>query len=170
MRGVYTVDQIRAAEDALMARLPEGALMQRAGVRAGPGSACSCSDGPTARGSCCWSAPATTAATRSGPAHSSPGAGCRSRRCCSIATRAHADGLDALERAGMDGPSTRIRALIAGADLVLDGIVGIGGKGGLRQNAVPLARAAARAMHDGRGRRPVRRGRRHRRVRIRRLR
>ena len=30
MRGVYPVDQVRAAEDELMARLPEGALMQRA--------------------------------------------------------------------------------------------------------------------------------------------
>ena len=30
MRGVYSVDQIRTAEDALLARLPEGVLMQRA--------------------------------------------------------------------------------------------------------------------------------------------
>src|SRR4051794_41546217 len=30
MRGVYTVDQVRAAESALMARLPDGALMSRA--------------------------------------------------------------------------------------------------------------------------------------------
>ena len=30
MRGVYSVEQIRAAEDARMARLPEGALMARA--------------------------------------------------------------------------------------------------------------------------------------------
>ncbi|MDT4950284.1 MAG: ADP-dependent NAD(P)H-hydrate dehydratase / NAD(P)H-hydrate epimerase, partial [Pseudonocardiales bacterium] len=30
MRGVYSVEQIRAAEDALMARLPDGALMARA--------------------------------------------------------------------------------------------------------------------------------------------
>ncbi|HVU90670.1 MAG TPA: NAD(P)H-hydrate epimerase, partial [Jatrophihabitans sp.] len=30
MRGVYPVAQIRAAEDALMAQLPKGALMARA--------------------------------------------------------------------------------------------------------------------------------------------
>src|SRR5690242_4472576 len=30
MRGVYSVAEIRAAEDELMARLPPGALMQRA--------------------------------------------------------------------------------------------------------------------------------------------
>jgi len=30
MRGVYAVEQIRAAEDALMAQLPDGALMARA--------------------------------------------------------------------------------------------------------------------------------------------
>ncbi len=35
--------------------------------------------------------------------------------------------------------------LIARADLVVDGIVGIGGKGGLREEAVPLADAAARS-------------------------
>ena len=30
MRSAHTVEQVRAAERALMARLPEGALMQRA--------------------------------------------------------------------------------------------------------------------------------------------
>jgi hydroxyethylthiazole kinase-like uncharacterized protein yjeF len=60
--------------------------------------------------------------------------------------RAHAEGLAAFRAAGgrvtgaEDGP-----AAIARADLVLDGITGIGGKGGLRPEAEPLAEAAHEA-------------------------
>ncbi len=36
MRGVWTVEQVRAAESALMATLPEGALMQRAAHAVAP--------------------------------------------------------------------------------------------------------------------------------------
>ncbi|BFO14547.1 hypothetical protein SHKM778_09350 [Streptomyces sp. KM77-8] len=43
--------------------------------------------------------------------------------------------------AGTDGAE----GLIERADLVVDGIVGIGGRGGLRPDAVPLADAARRA-------------------------
>ncbi|GAA4013795.1 bifunctional ADP-dependent NAD(P)H-hydrate dehydratase/NAD(P)H-hydrate epimerase [Streptomyces marokkonensis] len=60
--------------------------------------------------------------------------------------RAHGGGLAALRRAGGrvagDGSAEQ---LISRADLVVDGIVGIGGRGGLRQEAVPLADAAARS-------------------------
>ena len=35
MRSAHTVEQVRAAEEALMARLPEGALMQRAAAGLG---------------------------------------------------------------------------------------------------------------------------------------
>ncbi|WP_369139602.1 NAD(P)H-hydrate dehydratase [Modestobacter versicolor] len=55
--------------------------------------------------------------------------------------RAHTDGLTALRRAG-----GRVAAPgepgLERADLVLDGIVGIGGSGGLRDDAVQLVRAA----------------------------
>src|SRR5690349_4327526 len=40
MRNAYSVDSVRAAEAALMARLPEGALMQRAAA----GLAAACAD------------------------------------------------------------------------------------------------------------------------------
>ncbi|MEY7981197.1 NAD(P)H-hydrate dehydratase, partial [Streptomyces pilosus] len=57
-----------------------------------------------------------------------------------------AGGLAALRRAGGRVAGTAgARELIEGADLVLDGIVGIGGTGGLRPDAVPLAAAAARS-------------------------
>jgi hydroxyethylthiazole kinase-like uncharacterized protein yjeF len=55
--------------------------------------------------------------------------------------RVHEGGLAALLAAGgrvADDPFE----VLASADLVLDGITGIGGRGGLRQDAVPVARAA----------------------------
>ncbi|PZH02444.1 NAD(P)H-hydrate dehydratase, partial [Streptomyces sp. NTH33] len=60
---------------------------------------------------------------------------------------AHPGGLAALRRAGgsvarADGAA---EAAIDRADLVVDGIVGIGGKGGLRPDAAPLAERAARS-------------------------
>jgi hydroxyethylthiazole kinase-like uncharacterized protein yjeF len=55
--------------------------------------------------------------------------------------RAHAGGLTALRRAGGRAVPAEPGEL-AGADLVLDGIVGIGGSGGLRPAAAALAAAA----------------------------
>ncbi|MCZ9343862.1 bifunctional ADP-dependent NAD(P)H-hydrate dehydratase/NAD(P)H-hydrate epimerase, partial [Streptomyces sp. TRM76130] len=60
--------------------------------------------------------------------------------------RAHAGGLAALRRAGGSTAGAGLGAdLVERADLVVDGIVGIGGKGGLRAEAVPLAEAARRS-------------------------
>lgn len=60
--------------------------------------------------------------------------------------RAHAGGLAALRRAGgAVAASDAVDALIERADLVVDGIVGIGGKGGLRPDAEKLARLAERS-------------------------
>lgn len=63
--------------------------------------------------------------------------------------RAHAGGLRALRDAGgravpTDDSSTE--TVLAQADLVLDGIVGIGGKGGLRPDAERLTRAVRGTM------------------------
>ena len=78
-------------------------------------------------GSCCWSAPATTAATRCTPARRSPaaarGVDARAARRGQGARR----GLAALRAAG-----GRVVADVAGAhlpDVAVDGIVGIGGSG-----------------------------------------
>ena len=62
--------------------------------------------------------------------------------------RTHAGGLAALRRAGgrvhaHDEPG--VPAVLAGADLVLDGIVGIGGTGGLRPDAAALVGTVRRA-------------------------
>ncbi|MFF9057401.1 NAD(P)H-hydrate dehydratase [Streptomyces sp. NPDC014882] len=142
MRTAYRVDTVRAAERDLMARLPEGALMQRAAA----GLAAACADllgrvygrrvvllvGSGDNGGDALYAGARLARRGAGvtAVPLAPG-------------RAHAGGLAALLRAGgrtvapgdADGPIRR-------ADLVLDGVVGIGGRGGLREDAARLAALA----------------------------
>lgn len=63
--------------------------------------------------------------------------------------RAHAGGLAALRRAGgtvaADGTAGTAEELIERADLVVDGVVGIGGTGGLRPDAERLAAVAGRS-------------------------
>jgi hydroxyethylthiazole kinase-like uncharacterized protein yjeF len=143
---VYSVEQIRAAEDALMARLPEGALMARAAT----GLAVECGrlldrvygarvvllvGGGNNGGDALY---AGAALARRGAAV---------RAVLLSPERAHAGGLAALQRAG--GRVVPADAVpVRGADLVLDGIVGIGGQGGLRGAAVELAAAAEDALTD----------------------
>lgn len=145
MRTAYSVETVRAAERELMARLPEGALMQRAAA----GLAAACADllgrvygrrvvllvGSGDNGGDALYAGARLARRGAGVA-----------AVLLAPERAHSAGLAALRRAGgrvagIDGADE----LIARADLLLDGIVGIGGKGGLRPDAARLAEAAARS-------------------------
>lgn len=140
MRSAHTVEQVRTAEEALMATLPEGVLMQRAAR----GLAHAVADllgevygarvhllvGSGANGGDALHAGAYLA--RRGAAVTahllSPG-------------RTHAEGLAALRAAGgrvVDGAPRRR------PDVVVDGIVGIGGSGGLR----PEAAAAVAALGD----------------------
>ncbi|MFE9169860.1 NAD(P)H-hydrate dehydratase [Streptomyces kebangsaanensis] len=146
MRTAYSVETVRTAERALMARLPEGALMQRAAA----GLAAACADllgrvygrrvvllvGSGDNGGDALYAGARLARRGAGvtavllaPGH------------------AHSGGLAALRRAGgsVAGAAGDAEAAIDRADLVVDGIVGIGGKGGLRPDAAPLAERAARS-------------------------
>ncbi|MEW1681505.1 NAD(P)H-hydrate dehydratase [Streptomyces sp. NPDC093594] len=148
MRTAYGVETVRAAERALMARLPEGALMQRAAA----GLAVVCADvlgrvSGRVYGSrvvlLVGSGDNGGDALYAGARLARRGAGVRAALLAP--GRAHPGGLAALLRAGG-------RVVDAGggvdaverADLVVDGIVGIGGKGGLRPDAVPLAEAAER--------------------------
>ncbi|GHD48274.1 NAD(P)H-hydrate dehydratase [Streptomyces galbus] len=143
MRTAYRVETVRAAERELMERLPEGALMQRAAA----GLAAACAElldrvygsrvvllvGSGDNGGDALYAGARLARRGAGVAAVllSPG-------------RAHPAGLAAFRRAGgaVVEPG-RAEDAVARADLVVDGIVGIGGKGGLRPEAAALARAAA---------------------------
>ncbi|MFF5855992.1 NAD(P)H-hydrate dehydratase [Streptomyces sp. NPDC012751] len=145
MRTAYSVETVRAAERALMARLPEGALMQRAAA----GLAAACAEllgrvygsrvvllvGSGDNGGDTLYAGARLARRGAGvtAVPTAPG-------------RVHAGGLDALRRAGGTvAAADAAEGLIARADLVVDGIVGIGGKGGLRPDAERLAAAVARS-------------------------
>jgi hydroxyethylthiazole kinase-like uncharacterized protein yjeF len=137
---LYTAAQVRAAEQAVMATLRPGALMQRAAT----GLATICLGllgrahgvrvvllvGSGDNGGDTLFAGAVLAAR-----------GARVTAVLLAPDRAHADGLAALRRAGgrVAGPGS---SGLERADLVLDGIVGIGGSGGLREDAVRLVRAA----------------------------
>ncbi|MEU4094707.1 NAD(P)H-hydrate dehydratase [Streptomyces sp. NPDC026673] len=145
MRQAYSVETVRTAERELMARLPEGALMQRAA--AGLAAACANALAP-GRGVYAARVVVLTGSGDNGGDALYAGARLARRGAGVTAVllapqKAHAGGLAALRAAGgrtvaPDGAE----ALIHRADLVLDGIVGIGGKGGLRPEAVPLAEAA----------------------------
>ncbi|MFF5425944.1 MULTISPECIES: NAD(P)H-hydrate dehydratase [unclassified Streptomyces] len=145
MRTAYRVETVRAAEADLMARLPEGALMQRAA--AGLAAAC-CSLLGKGR---VYGARVVLLVGSGDNGGDALYAGARlARRGAGVSavllgTRAHEGGLAALRAAGgrvIGGPEDDPYAVLAAADLVLDGITGIGGRGGLRPGAVPLARAA----------------------------
>jgi hydroxyethylthiazole kinase-like uncharacterized protein yjeF len=129
VRTGYTVGQIRAAEAKLMATLPPDTLMQRAAT----GLAAACADylGRT------YGARVLVLAGSGDNGGDALWAGARLAargakvEAVLLSERAHADGLRALTSAG-----GRVVSEPGHADLVLDGIVGIGGWPGLRPQAL----------------------------------
>ena len=89
---------------------------------------------------------ATTAATRCTPARCWPAAGRGSRRCCSP-TRAHEAGLAALRARRRPG-RRRVADGRSRPDVVVDGIVGIGGRPGLRPEAAAALARVRRASRS----------------------
>ncbi|MFI8350885.1 NAD(P)H-hydrate dehydratase [Streptomyces sp. NPDC085596] len=145
MRTAYSVETVRAAERALMARLPEGTLMGRAA--AGLAAACAEFLGRV------YGSRVVLLVGSGDNGGDALYAGARLRRRGAGVTavllspdRAHQGGLAALRQAGgaVIGPERALGA-IERADLVVDGVVGIGGKGGLRPDAARLASAAERS-------------------------
>jgi len=149
MIGLHTAEEVRAAEEPLLAAMPEGALMQRAA--AGLAAVCGRLLGPVYGrrvvllvGSGNNGGDALFAGARLA------GRGARVTAVLLDADRVHAAGLAALLRSGgraLAAGEPGAAPLIARADLVLDGMLGIGGRGGLRRDAVELTWAAA----DGAG-------------------
>ncbi|MFD4524812.1 NAD(P)H-hydrate dehydratase [Streptomyces sp. NPDC058470] len=138
MRTAYSVETVRAAERSLMARLPDGALMQRAA--AGLAAACGQLLGRV------YGSRVVLLVGSGDNGGDALYAGARlARRGAGVTAvllapeRSHGGGLLALRRAGgtVASPGTAEEA-IRRADLVLDGIVGIGGRGGLRPDAAAL--------------------------------
>lgn len=153
MRTAYRVETVRNAERELMARLPEGALMQRAAA----GLAAACAEVLGRAAGRVYGSRVVLLVGSGDNGGDALYAGARlARRGAGVTAvllspeRAHGGGSAALRRAGgrtLEAAAASAEALerIARADLVLDGIVGIGGTGGLREEAVPLADAAARS-------------------------
>jgi hydroxyethylthiazole kinase-like uncharacterized protein yjeF len=142
MRRAHDVTQVRAAEAALMARLPEGALMQRAA--GGLAAVCAGVLGKV------YGARVVLLVGSGDNGGDALYAGARlARRGARVDAllltpeRTHQGGLHALRAAG--GRVATESALVDAADLVLDGIVGIGGRGGLRPAAAELASRATAA-------------------------
>lgn len=140
MRTAYSVETVRAAERELMARLPEGALMQRAAA----GLAVACAE---LLGRVYGSRVVLLVGSGDNGGDALYAGARLARRGAGVAAvllspeRAHQGGLGALRAAGGRVSGDALRD-IARADLVVDGIVGIGGRGGLRPEAAQLARAA----------------------------
>lgn len=142
MRYAHTVQAVRDAEGALMARLPEGALMQRA-------AAGLAAVGARVLGRVYGRRVAVVAGSGSNGGDALYAGARLARRGAGVTAvllapeRAHAAGLRALlEAGGRAVGAAEGAAVVARADLVYDGIVGIGGKGGLRAEAAELMRAA----------------------------
>ena len=144
MRAAFPVEVVRAAERAAMQAVPEGALMQRAA--AGLAAECVRILRQGVYG--------TTVAVLAGAGDNGgdalyAGARLAARGAAVTAVllspdRAHPGGLTALRAAGgrvLPAGSPAATDVVAAARLVLDGIVGIGGSGGLRPAAAGLVAA-----------------------------
>lgn len=141
MRHAYSVETVRNAEKALMARLPEGALMQRAAA----GLAVACGDLLRRNGRVYGSRVLLLVGSGdnggdtlyAGARLARRGAGVRA--LLTTPDKVHRPALAALLAAGgqvLDTPDG-----LGPVDLVVDGITGIGGRGGLRPEAAELVRA-----------------------------
>ncbi|MFC4786963.1 NAD(P)H-hydrate dehydratase [Nocardioides sp. MAHUQ-72] len=146
MRSAHTVEQVREAEAALMATLPEGTLMQRAAA----GLAYAVID---LLGSAYGRRVLLLVGSGDNGGDALYAGVVLARRGCRVeawllSDRAHRAGVEALRAAG--GRVVRLSEhrgapSPARAEVVVDGIVGIGGRGGLRQEAVE-ALAAVRGV------------------------
>lgn len=146
MRAAYRVADVRAAEEALMATLPAGALMQRAAAALARRCALLLADRGGVYGARVLLL--VGAGNNGGDALFAGAALARRGAACAALLlapeRVHGEGLAALRAAGgsiVTSPPSHL-------DLVVDGIVGIGGSGGLREQA----RAALSEATGGTGR------------------
>jgi hydroxyethylthiazole kinase-like uncharacterized protein yjeF len=141
MRLAWRVADVRAAEKALMATLPEGTLMQRAA--AGLARRCALLLGESGSGGVYGARVLLLVGSGdNGGDTLYAGArlaarGAQVRALLLSPERVHLAGLAALRQAG----GYTVRELPDRADLVLDGIVGIGASGGLRPPAAKIVEA-----------------------------
>ena len=169
MRDAYQVAAVRAAEQALMQLVPDGALMARAA--AGLAAVCA-SLLRQAPGHVYGARVVVLAGSGDNGGDALYAGAILARRGAAVTaiaagSRTHAGGAAALKQAGgrvvtapgtnTDGTNTdgtsaapgEVAGLIASADLILDGLLGIGGHGGLRDPFAGLAAEAERARQAG---------------------
>ncbi|HEU4677068.1 MAG TPA: NAD(P)H-hydrate dehydratase [Motilibacteraceae bacterium] len=142
MRLAHDVETVRAAEEVLLAALPEGALMDRAAT----GLARTCA--LLLEGVYGSRVVLLVGSGNNGGDALYAGAALARRGArvdaVLLSERAHEGGLTALRAAGGRVAGGGVEDLLEAADLVVDGILGIGGRGGLRPEAAALvARAEA---------------------------
>jgi ADP-dependent NAD(P)H-hydrate dehydratase / NAD(P)H-hydrate epimerase len=146
MRNAHEVKNIRIAERNLMAQLPSGTLMQRAA--AGLASVCAGLAGRV------YGARVVVLAGSGDNGGDALYAAARlARRGAAVlavaaAPRVHEEGAAALRAAGgrlAGAADPAVGDAIGAADLIIDGLLGIGGHGGLREPYATLAGLAARS-------------------------
>jgi ADP-dependent NAD(P)H-hydrate dehydratase / NAD(P)H-hydrate epimerase len=153
MRDAYQVAAVRAAERALMEIVPDGALMGRAAA----GLASVCAALLARYPGHVYGARVVVLAGRGDNGGDALYAGALLARrgvavtAIAAADRAHPGGTAALRAAGgrVTGDLAVAASQLDRADLIVDGLLGIGGHGGLREPFAGLARQAARARQDG---------------------
>jgi hydroxyethylthiazole kinase-like uncharacterized protein yjeF len=156
VRTAYPVDEVRAAEHAAVTRtgepaLPTGQLMQRAATALATVAARFLSE----RGGVYGARVVVLAGSGDNGGDALYAAASLARRGARVDVLAtgklHEGGWAALQAAGGrafapgEGESAGDRLLLESSDLVLDGLVGIGGRGALREPAARLARLAGAA-------------------------
>jgi hydroxyethylthiazole kinase-like uncharacterized protein yjeF len=165
MREAYDVAAVRAAERALMELVPDGALMGRAA--AGLASVCASLLGQYP-GHVYGTRVVVLAGSGDNGGDALYAGALLARRGASViaitpGSRAHPGGTDALRAAGgrvqatedgapRDGAprdGARQQGAISRADLIVDGLLGIGGRGGLREPFAGLAQRAEQARQAG---------------------
>jgi ADP-dependent NAD(P)H-hydrate dehydratase / NAD(P)H-hydrate epimerase len=153
MRVAYQVDAVRAAERALMDRLPDGTLMGRAA--AGLASVCG---SLLARhpGHVCGTRVAVLVGSGDNGGDALYAGALLAFRGAAVTAitagpKAHPGGTAGLRAAGgrVTGDLDAAGDVIGRADLIIDGLLGIGGRGGLREPFAGLARQAEDARNRG---------------------
>jgi len=147
MRRAYQVPAVRAAERALMDLLPEGTLMGRAA--AGLASVCA-SLLDRYPGHVYGARVVVLAGSGDNGGDALYAGALLARRGAAVTAvaagpKAHAGGAAGLRAAGGRVTGADAGREIARADLIIDGLLGIGGRGGLREPFAGLAAAAAAA-------------------------
>ena len=155
MRDAYQVAAVRAAERALMQIVPDGALMARAAT----GLAAVCASLLTRYPGHVYGTRVVVLAGSGDNGGDALYAGALlARRGVAVSAitagpKAHPGGTAALRAAGgrviAQADPTGSADLMNEADLIIDGLLGIGGRGGLREPFAGLARQAARARQAG---------------------